>query len=123
MGMVQRITWGRRLSYNTKSNKRKVVRTPGGKLVFQYLKKRPSVPKCPMTGQAEGCDSRHQPGEGSHVQEAEDRLQGLRWSAEPQSREREDCEGFPHRGEEDRHEGAQGPGEELTCRTRCDSSQ
>merc|ERR1711915_1103144 len=33
-----------------KSNKRKIVRTPGGKLVFQYLKKRPSVPKCPMTG-------------------------------------------------------------------------
>merc|ERR1712209_396502 len=50
-------------------------------------------------------------------------LQGLRWSAEPQSREREDCEGFPHRGAEDRHEGAQGPGEELICRTRCDSSQ
>ena len=25
--------------------------------------------------QAEGCDSRHQPGEGSHVQEAEDSLQ------------------------------------------------
>merc|ERR1712066_829596 len=50
MGMVQRITYRRRLSYNTKSNKRKVVRTPGGKLVFQYLKKRPSVPKCPMTG-------------------------------------------------------------------------
>ena len=33
--MVQRITYRRRLSYNTKSNKRKVVRTPGGKLVFQ----------------------------------------------------------------------------------------
>ncbi len=48
--MVQRITYRRRLSYNTKSNKRKIVRTPGGKLVFQYLKKRPSVPKCPMTG-------------------------------------------------------------------------
>merc|ERR1712240_606183 len=48
--MVQRITYRRRLSYNTKSNKRKVVRTPGGKLVFQYLKKRPSVPKCPVTG-------------------------------------------------------------------------
>merc|ERR1712107_962083 len=43
-------TYRRRLSYNTKSNKRKVVRTPGVKLVFQYLKKRPSVPKCPMTG-------------------------------------------------------------------------
>jgi len=50
LDMVQRITYRRRLSYNTKSNKRKVVRTPGGKLVFQYLKKRPSVPKCPMTG-------------------------------------------------------------------------
>merc|ERR1712090_59505 len=48
--MGQRITYRRRLSYNTKSNKRKVVRTPGGKLVFQYLKKRPNVPKCPMTG-------------------------------------------------------------------------
>merc|ERR1711997_1041530 len=47
---VQRITYRRRLSYNTKSNKRKIVRTPGGKLVFQYLKKRPTVPKCPMTG-------------------------------------------------------------------------
>merc|ERR1711890_218657 len=50
LAMVQRITYRRRLSYNTKSNKRKVVGTPGGKLVFQYLKKRPTVPKCPMTG-------------------------------------------------------------------------
>merc|ERR1712058_29089 len=33
-----------------KSNRRKIVRTPGGKLVFQYLKKRHQVPKCPMTG-------------------------------------------------------------------------
>eukprot|EP00096_Caligus_rogercresseyi_P016842 TRINITY_DN988_c0_g1_i1.p1 TRINITY_DN988_c0_g1~~TRINITY_DN988_c0_g1_i1.p1 ORF type:complete len:117 (+),score=61.68 TRINITY_DN988_c0_g1_i1:96-446(+) len=48
--MVQRITYRRRLSYNTRSNRRKIIRTPGGKLVFQYLKKRPSVPKCPMTG-------------------------------------------------------------------------
>ncbi len=48
--MVQRITYRRRLSYNTRSNRRRVTRTPGGKLVFQYLKKRPQVPKCPMTG-------------------------------------------------------------------------
>ena len=48
--MVQRITYRRRLSYNTRSNRRKITRTPGGKLVFQYLKKRPAVPKCPMTG-------------------------------------------------------------------------
>ena len=47
--MVQRITYRRRLSYNTKSNRVKKVRTPGGKLVFQYLKKRPSVPNCPQT--------------------------------------------------------------------------
>eukprot|EP00088_Acartia_fossae_P048685 TRINITY_DN5314_c1_g1_i1.p2 TRINITY_DN5314_c1_g1~~TRINITY_DN5314_c1_g1_i1.p2 ORF type:complete len:113 (+),score=44.14 TRINITY_DN5314_c1_g1_i1:39-377(+) len=48
--MVQRITYRRRLSYNTRSNRVKKVRTPGGKLVFQYLKKRPTVPKCPVTG-------------------------------------------------------------------------
>ena len=48
--MVQRICYRRRLSYNTRSNRRKIARTPGGKLVFQYLKKRPSVPRCPMTG-------------------------------------------------------------------------
>merc|ERR1712176_810992 len=47
---VQRITYRRRLTWDTKSNRVKKVRTPGGKLVFQYLKKRPSVPKCPMTG-------------------------------------------------------------------------
>ena len=48
--MVMRCTYRRRLSYNTRSNRRRTVRTPGGKLVFQYLKKRPTVPKCPMTG-------------------------------------------------------------------------
>lgn len=48
--MVQRITYRRRLSYNTRSNRRKITRTPGGNRVFQYLKKRPNVPKCPMTG-------------------------------------------------------------------------
>merc|ERR1712079_187797 len=50
--MVQRVTYRRRLSYNTRSNRRKIVRTPGGRLTFQYLKKRPSVPKCPQTGPA-----------------------------------------------------------------------
>ena len=33
--MVQRVTYRRRLSYNTKSNKTKLIRTPGGKLVLQ----------------------------------------------------------------------------------------
>jgi len=27
-----------------------MVKTPGGKIVVQYKKKRPSVPKCPVTG-------------------------------------------------------------------------
>jgi len=44
--MVQRLTLRRRLSYNTKSNKRRIVRTPGGRLVYQYVKKRKNVPKC-----------------------------------------------------------------------------
>ena len=28
------------------------MRNPGGRLTFQYLKNRPSVPKCPQTGLA-----------------------------------------------------------------------
>ncbi|KAK5972223.1 Ribosomal 60S subunit protein L34B, partial [Trichostrongylus colubriformis] len=48
--MAQRVTYRRRLSYNTKSNKCKIVKTPGGRLIYQYLKKRGSVPKCKDTG-------------------------------------------------------------------------
>ncbi|GLH09116.1 hypothetical protein R5R35_001180 [Gryllus longicercus] len=44
--MVQRLVYRRRLSYNTNSNKRRIVLTPGGKLVYQYLKKPRRVPKC-----------------------------------------------------------------------------
>ncbi|ODM94145.1 60S ribosomal protein L34 [Orchesella cincta] len=44
--MVQRLTLRRRLSYNTASNRRRIVRTPGGRLVYQYVKKPRSVPKC-----------------------------------------------------------------------------
>jgi large subunit ribosomal protein L34e len=44
--MVQRLTYRRRLSYNTRSNRVKVVKTPGGKLTYQYVKKRGTVPKC-----------------------------------------------------------------------------
>ncbi|CAI4228429.1 unnamed protein product [Auanema sp. JU1783] len=48
--MAQRVTYRRRLSYNTKSNKTRIVKTPGGRLVYQYLKKRGAVPKCRDTG-------------------------------------------------------------------------
>ncbi|KAI9142404.1 60s ribosomal protein l34-b, partial [Paraphysoderma sedebokerense] len=44
--MAQRVTYRRRLSYNTTSNKVRVVKTPGGKLVYHYLKKKASAPKC-----------------------------------------------------------------------------
>ncbi|KAL8759034.1 MAG: hypothetical protein Q9199_001056 [Rusavskia elegans] len=33
-------------SYNTRSNKVRVIKTPGGKLQYQHLKKRGSPPKC-----------------------------------------------------------------------------
>ncbi|KAF9613829.1 hypothetical protein IFM89_012361 [Coptis chinensis] len=39
-----------RHSYATKSNQNRVIKTPGGKLVYQTTKKRASGPKCPVTG-------------------------------------------------------------------------
>ena len=48
--MVQRITYRRRLAYNTRSNKIKAVRTPGNKVVAHYLSKKAQGPKCGDTG-------------------------------------------------------------------------
>merc|ERR1712128_198505 len=42
--MVQRLTYRRTLSYNTSSNRRKIVKTPGGKLVYNTLANRPKPP-------------------------------------------------------------------------------
>ncbi|XP_076440411.1 large ribosomal subunit protein eL34-like [Babylonia areolata] len=44
--MAQRLTLRRRLSYNTRSNRRCVSKTPGGKLVYLYTKKLGATPKC-----------------------------------------------------------------------------
>jgi len=44
--MVQRFTFRRRHSYNSASNKTKIVRAPGGKLILQYRKKTANDPKC-----------------------------------------------------------------------------
>ncbi|WP_289489992.1 60S ribosomal protein L34, partial [Klebsiella pneumoniae] len=49
--MVQRLTYRRRHSYATKSNKQRVLRTPGGKLTLQTVKKKTSHPTCPISGQ------------------------------------------------------------------------
>lgn len=48
--MVQRLTYRRRHCYNTASNRTRVVKTPGGKLVVQYQKKPTKAPKCAATG-------------------------------------------------------------------------
>ncbi|GAB6018828.1 60S ribosomal protein L34 [Chamberlinius hualienensis] len=44
--MVQRLTYRRRLSYNTPSNRRRISKTPGGKLVYLYTKKPGTIPRC-----------------------------------------------------------------------------
>eukprot|EP00178_Gracilaria_changii_P018212 TRINITY_DN51900_c0_g1_i1.p1 TRINITY_DN51900_c0_g1~~TRINITY_DN51900_c0_g1_i1.p1 ORF type:complete len:130 (+),score=1.40 TRINITY_DN51900_c0_g1_i1:3-392(+) len=44
--MVTRLTYRRKLSYNTKGNQVKVVRTPGNRQVYQHLKKKGSLKKC-----------------------------------------------------------------------------
>ena len=49
--MGQRVTYRRRHSYNTKSNKVKLIRTPGGVLTVQYRKKQGKVPACGDCGQ------------------------------------------------------------------------
>ena len=49
--MAERLTYRRRHSYATKSNKQRIVRTPGGRLQYQHLKKKVSHPTCPISGQ------------------------------------------------------------------------
>ena len=45
-----RVTYRRRHSYNTASNQVKKVRTPGGRLVVQYVAKKVGAGKCIDTG-------------------------------------------------------------------------
>merc|ERR1711975_51327 len=48
--MVQRLQYRRRHCYATKSNTQRVLKTPGGKLTYQTVKKRASGPKCALKG-------------------------------------------------------------------------
>ncbi|KAJ0514984.1 putative ribosomal protein L34Ae [Helianthus annuus] len=48
--MLQCLTYRKRHSYATKSNQHRLVKTLGGKLVYQTTKKRASGPKCHVTG-------------------------------------------------------------------------
>ena len=45
-----RITYRKRHSYRTATNKARPVKTPGGKLVARYIAKTGTVPKCAETG-------------------------------------------------------------------------
>jgi large subunit ribosomal protein L34e len=45
--MVQRVTYRRRLSYNTNSNKVRKVKTPGSRLVVHYVQKKGKGPRAP----------------------------------------------------------------------------
>ena len=44
--VLNRVTYRRRLSYNTKSDKTQLKKTPGGKLVYHYATKKTQVSKC-----------------------------------------------------------------------------
>ncbi|KAF2357145.1 Ribosomal protein L34Ae [Trinorchestia longiramus] len=44
--MAPRLTYRRRHTYKTKSNKVRIVRTPGGRLTYQHVKKRAKAPHC-----------------------------------------------------------------------------
>jgi large subunit ribosomal protein L34e len=50
--MAQRLIHRHRHTYSTRSNKTRIVRTPGGKLVYQYRAKKAAVPKCGDCGHA-----------------------------------------------------------------------
>eukprot|EP00929_Paragymnodinium_shiwhaense_P032554 TRINITY_DN1801_c1_g5_i2.p1 TRINITY_DN1801_c1_g5~~TRINITY_DN1801_c1_g5_i2.p1 ORF type:complete len:126 (+),score=41.71 TRINITY_DN1801_c1_g5_i2:78-455(+) len=50
--MAERLTYRRQNRYNTKGNKRRIVKTPGGKLVYQHHKKAAQAPKCGDCGKA-----------------------------------------------------------------------
>ena len=58
--MVQRVTYRRRLSYNTQSNRVRKVRTPGSRVVVQYVQKRG-----------------HGPRAGSHSYSSGERINGI----------------------------------------------
>jgi len=44
--MVQRVVYRRRNNFNTRSNKTKVVKTPGGRLTLHVIKKASKGPRC-----------------------------------------------------------------------------
>lgn len=52
MGVDRRVTYRRKHSYNTRSNKIRKVKTPGGNIVVHYPGKKANPVKCGDTGAA-----------------------------------------------------------------------
>jgi len=50
--MAQRVTLRKRNPYNTSSNRRRIVKTPGGRLVYHHIKRLATAPKCGDCGVA-----------------------------------------------------------------------
>ncbi|WBW74810.1 60S ribosomal protein L34 [Schizosaccharomyces osmophilus] len=48
--MAQRVTYRRRLAYNTRSNKTRIIKTPGNKVRNLHIKKLGTIPRCGDTG-------------------------------------------------------------------------
>merc|ERR1711862_145524 len=48
--MVQRQVFARHVSWNTRSNKHRMLKTPGGRLVYHIVKKKAAPVKCGDTG-------------------------------------------------------------------------
>ncbi|PVU93343.1 hypothetical protein BB561_003320 [Smittium simulii] len=48
--MVQRVTYRRRLSYNSRSNRVKIIKTPGARLRYLHIKKLAKGPRCGDSG-------------------------------------------------------------------------
>merc|ERR1719223_2295211 len=119
--MVQRLTYRRRLAYNTASNGRKIVKTPGGKLVYQRVKKvrfRPNLrrhqeapprrPSCPTTRSFQAFST------------TEDCLPSVRWHPLRQRRPIPNRPSFPRRRTEDGCQDPQGQaGLQVNCLLSC----
>mmetsp|Transcript_7242 Transcript_7242/g.16691 ORF Transcript_7242/g.16691 Transcript_7242/m.16691 type:complete len:125 (+) Transcript_7242:68-442(+) len=50
--MAFRLTYRRQCRYNTKGNKQRIVKTPGGRSVYQSIKKKAKGPHCGDCGKA-----------------------------------------------------------------------
>merc|ERR1711943_132185 len=106
--MVQRLTYRRRHSYATKSNRVKKVKTPGGKLTYHYVAKKSNPAVDPMDKQILNGIPVLRPAKGSKSQtNKKDRCPpSVRRRSVRGEREEQDRQGLPHRGAEDCQEGA-----------------